>query len=274
MTDRKDRILRQLLATALFAPLTTGLVSCAAAAPKPAVMPRHLLHSPCAQARSLPGDPEVDPILFAGCDDAARTEFLRSNIGATVLIRVASFDETGDRLKYAGGTGTVIDADGTVVTAYHVVDDAEFVVVTLQELSPNGQGVRRLRDIPMRVAAVSPENDAALLRPSRVAALPAPMVLCRHRLPAENDVLWHFGRTTTWAAGKVANVNVRANGVSVMEVDVRINFGDSGGPLVNAAGQLVGITLSMSDTNTMYFVPIDQALKALKYEGGADACPE
>lgn len=258
---------------ALFSFSLTGLGACASRV-SPTTIPRHLLHSPCAHARSLPGDPETDPILFAGCDDEARTVFIRANIAATVLIRVSRFESETGQLKYSGGTGTVIDAGGTVVTAFHVIKDHEFVVVTLQELTANGQGIRRLRDIPMSVVAVSPENDVALLRPSHAVPMPDPMTLCRRQRPAEHEVLWHFGRTTTWAAGEVTSTNALANDVRVMEVDVRINFGDSGGPLVNAAGQLVGITLSMSDKNTMYFVPIDQALTALGFSGGTDACSE
>jgi len=275
MIHIKPLFLRKIAGNAFLALLAAGLTACAAPAPKPpTLMPRHLLHSPCAQARELPDDPDADPILFAGCDDAARTEFLRSNIGATVLLRESEYDEAAGQLKYTGGTGIVIDELGTVLTANHVISDADYIVATLQDLTENGQGIKRLRDVPMSVVAVSPENDAALLRPSHATAMPAPMVLCRHRLPAVDDVLWHFGRTTTWAAGKVSQLDVRVNSIDVIEVDVRVNFGDSGGPLVNAAGELVGITLSKSGENTMFVVLIDQALTALKYDGGTDACPE
>jgi S1-C subfamily serine protease len=269
-----DRVRIRVLSRVSAFILISSLAVAGCAARQPMAIPRHLLHSPCAHAKDVPGDKTADPILFAGCDDAERSAFIRRNIAATVVIFVGRYSEKDQALKYAAGTGTIIDEEGTVLTAFHVIEDAEFVTVTLQQLSDNGQSVKHLRDVPMRVSAVSPDTDTALLRPSHVTAMPKPMPLCRHDQPKNGDLLWHFGRTTTWAAGKVTATDVTANGVSVIEVDVRVNFGDSGGPLVNASGQLVGVTLSMHDKATMYFVHVDRALKALGYKGTQDACPE
>ncbi len=257
----------------LISVLFIGLTACAGPRKESERLPSHLLHSGCAQLKDVPGDPTAEPQLFAGCDQAALAAFIRRNIDSTVSIKVARYVAEEKRLKYFAGTGAVIDADGTIITAYHVVKNAEWVVVSARRLSADGQSVARLWDIPVKVTAISAANDAALLRPKYPVPLPPPLPICAAGRPAKGELLWHFGLTTSWAAGEVVERTVIANGTDSLSVDVRVNLGDSGGPFVNERGQVVAVTLAMNEKKTAYAVPIGQALKALGYSGPAkDVC--
>ncbi len=253
--------------------LFIGLLSCAGPKEEAQRLPQHLLQSRCAHLKSVPGDATASPLLFAGCDAAARAAYIRRAIDSTVQIQVARYEPAEKRLKYFTGTGAVIDADGTVITAYHVVKGAEWIVISPRRLSNDGESVGRLLDLPAKVTAISVENDAALLRPKYPSPLPPPLPLCRTGRPAAGELLWHFGLTTTWAAGEVIERSVIANGTDALSVDVRVNLGDSGGPFLNERGEIVAVTLAMNEKKTAYAVPIGQALKAMLYAGPAkDVC--
>lgn len=237
------------------------------------VIPPHLLHADCVKEMNVPGDSTADPILVAGCDDTERTAFIRKGISATVSVTVDGFPSNSDRLTHSGGTGVIIGDDGTILTAYHVIEDAAFVSVGIRELSSDGQSVREIRKVPVDVVAVSKEKDSALLRPKRKVPMPAPMHV-RHLRPAKGELVWHFGMTTTWSSGTVSDPSTTSIGISpVVQTLIRGNQGDSGGPFVSAKGDLVGTMLSVSDDKkTSYFMPIAESLQALGYDTDANLC--
>jgi S1-C subfamily serine protease len=240
-------------------------------------VPRHLLDAECAQALEIPDDDDADPVLVPGCDEVARSAFFTRMIAATVTVSVDGFPAGSDRLKYGGGTGVVIDHDGSILTANHVIEDAVSVTVHIRELSSDGQSVKTVRDVPVDVIAVSKEHDAALLRPRRKVPMPAPLPI-RFLRPDKDEQVWHFGKTTTWAAGKVTDLFHVWNpepGRKIITVGaaIRGNQGDSGGPFVTDDGRLVGIMLAVTnDKKTSFFLPVADALTALGEPKDAGIC--
>jgi len=216
-----------------------------------------------------PADPLAGSTLDDGLDDAARTEFIRRNIAATVRIQVTRYVR-GKGVSYCGGTGVVIN-DRHVLTAAHVVENADYVSVTVRRLDPDGLTIHDLTTVPMRVAArdEAANPDIALLEVEYSDRFVDVMsIVPRNYVPRRDDLLWHFGRTTRWQRGKVigrvAADDRRADVRNSIETDFLVQPGDSGGPVVTPDGRLAGIILRRDEVNTTgFFVAVNEGMDAL-----------
>ncbi|HWV15872.1 MAG TPA: trypsin-like peptidase domain-containing protein [Cellvibrio sp.] len=155
-----------------------------------------------------------------------------------------------DVLSVPAGTGTgfVWGQQGYIVTNYHVVENANKVMITLQDQST----------WPAEVIGLAPERDLAVLKikapVEKLIALPlgdsSQLSVGRKVLAIGNP----FGLDATLTTGVVSALgreiespNKRKIG-NVIQTDAAINPGNSGGPLLNSQGQLIGV-------NTMIFSP-------------------
>ncbi|HSD11945.1 MAG TPA: serine protease [Patescibacteria group bacterium] len=242
----------------LFAAYLSTLGACATA---------QQLH-PCIESSPAirPADPCAD-VPRAAC--AARMDYVRRMYASTVRIHVSSY-AASEGMSYHAGTGAVIDDRGTVLTAYHVVQNARLVIVGARRLSDDGRSTVNLRDIPMRVAATAPALDVALLVPDGEGErLPTPLVV-RRDAPAAGERLWHFGHVSFWSHGRVEETGVTYDGTAgLTRVDFPCRHGDSGGPFVDAEGRLVGVLLKKDGAEEgagrTYYLPVGAALDALGY---------
>jgi len=222
----------------------------------------------------LPSDPgpvcadsRTDP---KGPDECGRrlSAFIRRNIAATVTVLPIAYSEDKGNLQKVG-TGAVIRPDGLVLTAYHVIKDAEYIMVQIRGADLE-QGVRvvPLKTVPMEVAVAYPEKDIALLRPRHPTAFPLEMSAAADWQPRAGELLWHFGQTSVGLRGRLAAWPVDLpkmglSGTAAMEVACR--NGDSGGPVVTLDGRLVGIVLaSVEGEDLTYFMPIGEILPLLE----------
>ncbi len=231
--------------------LTLPLAACASA---PVPM------RPCIDT-SVRKPPELCPNLsVAAC--AERVAYARKSIASTVYVHSSKYDAK-DGMSYSGGTGTIIDSAGGVLTAEHVVTDAMFVTVSTRRLSDDGKDVLRVRDVPMRVVIASKERDVALLRPLvQGETFPAPMPIYRGVPPGADD-LWQFGSTSFWMHGGFLKADACAGDkCGLFKVDLVSNPGDSGGPLVTTRGEIAGVLIRNDGHGKAptYFVPIETAL--------------
>ena len=136
----------------------------------------------------------------------------------------------------------MIDSAGLVLTNHHVVADADYLAVTVNETDK----------FPVVLVAEDPQNDIAVLRvnPEAVAAL-APIPLADDSLdrPAvsEGERVISIGNPMAAAqiltAGIVGKVEENA-----IHSDININPGNSGGPLFSMRGQAVGISTFIQGT--------------------------
>jgi S1-C subfamily serine protease len=145
------------------------------------------------------------------------------------------------RQGQATGSGIVIDSNGTILTNYHVVENAIKVQVSFEK----GQNVEAT------VVGKDPSNDLAVLRISTDGLTLHPLTLGDSGAVQVGDPVLAIGnpfdleRTLTTGVISALQRQITApNGFAidnVLQTDAPINPGNSGGPLLNAAGQVIGI---------------------------------
>jgi len=166
------------------------------------------------------------------------------------------------------GTGLVVNADGSILTALHVVADATAIQVTFAD------GTKAAA----QVASSTPERDMAVLTPAAQPEVVVPAVLGSSQAVAVGDraiAVGHpLGLVGSVTAGVISGLDrsmplgdtgQRVDGL--IQFDAAVNPGSSGGPLLNARGETIGIVTALANPSAQgYFigigfaVPIDAAL--------------
>lgn len=168
------------------------------------------------------------------------------------------------------GSGFIISADGYILTNNHVVENADEILVRLNDRS----------EYLAEVIGTDPSSDLALLK---VAAknLPAVKIGDSDKLQVGEWVLAigsPFGFDYSVTAGIVSakgRALPRETYVPFIQTDVAINPGNSGGPLFNLKGEVVGInsqiyTRSGGFMGLSFAIPMQLALEVadqLKNQG-------
>jgi putative serine protease PepD len=141
----------------------------------------------------------------------------------------------------ATGSGFIVDADGTVVTAAHVVDEASSVTVILDDGTTRKAeilGIDEATDLAvirfdasgLELEPLELGDSSALNVGASVAAIGAPF-----------EYAWSL--STGIVSGLDRTIEA-PNGFTVshaIQTDAAVNPGNSGGPLLNAAGEVVGV---------------------------------
>jgi S1-C subfamily serine protease len=170
------------------------------------------------------------------------------------------------RQGQATGSGIVIDGNGTILTNYHVVENAIKVTVSFEK----GKAVEA------QVLGKDPSNDLAILRISTDGLTLHPLTLGSSGAVQVGDPVYAIGnpfdleRTLTTGVISALQREITApNGFTidnVLQTDAPINPGNSGGPLLNAAGQVIGINSQIEtggsgdgSVGIGFAVPIDKA---------------
>ncbi|MFN2244198.1 MAG: S1C family serine protease [Anaerolineae bacterium] len=140
------------------------------------------------------------------------------------------------------GSGFVYDAEGHIVTNYHVIEGADELLVTLS----NGQVY------DATVVGSDPANDLAVICIDAGADLPAPLTM------GDSDNLRvgqfvvaignPYGLQQTLTTGVVSALGRVIEGASdnsfigeAIQTDAAINPGNSGGPLLDLQGRVIGV---------------------------------
>ncbi len=154
----------------------------------------------------------------------------------------------------ARGSGFIIDPQGYILTAHHVVDEAKEIEIRLANR-------QRLRG---QVVATDAQVDFAIIKINGQPEFPF--------LPlGDSDVLkvgelvgslgYPFGLESSLHVGIVSRRGKRQNTSAAFEhiqVDSPANSGESGGPVVNMKGHVVGMLTQASENRTIGFaVPIN-----------------
>jgi serine protease Do len=138
------------------------------------------------------------------------------------------------------GSGVIIDkAKGYVVTNYHVVKEADRIMVRL------GPG----NDVRARLVGADPKSDLAVLRIKADLKVQAQWG-DSEQLDTGEWVLaigspLGFDHSVTAGIVSATERNGISEYESFIQTDAAINLGNSGGPLVNLAGKVVGINTAM-----------------------------
>jgi putative serine protease PepD len=210
--------------------------------------------------------------LYAGASAGVVDITAKGTTSAGENAPVAPFGGTPQQQEStATGTGFVIDEEGHIITASHVVDGASSITI-------------RLEDGTTRKATVLGQDDA-----TDVAVLKIdPAGLELHPLPLGSSASLDvgdeiaaigdpFGYERSISTGIVSGVDrtIEApNGFTVahaIQTDAAMNPGNSGGPLLNAAGEVVGIADQIAtgggaeqSAGVGFAVPIDLVKAALE----------
>jgi S1-C subfamily serine protease len=175
------------------------------------------------------------------------------------------------------GTGVIVNADATILTAFHVVKDAGSIKVTFADGTTSAA----------TVAQANPAIDIAALSPGTLPSVVVPAVLgSSDRLSVGDNVVAignQLGLTRTTTTGVVSGLDRHAtnddgaNLVGLIQFDAAVNPGSSGGPLVDGKGETIGIVVALANPTAArtfigvgFAVPIGAALAA----GGGARVPQ
>jgi S1-C subfamily serine protease len=173
--------------------------------------------------------------------------------------------------RSALGAGVVVNAQGLVLTALHVVDGGGGIQVQFADgTRATGRVVRR-----------QPENDIAVLGVDRLSQVVVPAVL--GGVANVGDAVFPVGNPLGLPGSLTAGV-VSALDRSVdtgagrslkglIQFDAAVNPGNSGGPLLDRDGHVVGIVTALANPSKQpYFVGIGFAVP-IAAAGGAAGAP-
>uniref|UniRef100_A0A1J3DQX3 Putative protease Do-like 14 n=1 Tax=Noccaea caerulescens TaxID=107243 RepID=A0A1J3DQX3_NOCCA len=173
------------------------------------------------------------------------------------------------------GSGTIIDADGTILTCAHVVVDFQNirqsskgrVDVTLQD-GRTFEGVVVNADL---------QSDIALVKIKSNTPLPTAKLGFSSKLRPGDWVLavgCPLSLQNTVTAGIVSCVDRKSSDLGLggirreyLQSDCAINAGNSGGPLVNLDGEVVGVNIMkvLAADGLGFSVPIDSVSKIIQH---------
>ncbi len=182
-------------------------------------------------------------------DEQNNIEVYRAVSPGVVMVTSLSFsDDFFDPGEREGtGSGSVIDAEGHVLTNNHVVEGAQKLTVSFGEST-----------YPAKVVGRDPDTDLAVLQVDAPRAILKPVpfgdsdkVVVGQKVLAIGNP---FGFARTLTTGVISGLQrpIRAHNGRLIEgalqTDASINPGNSGGPLLDSTGRIIGI-------NTMIYSP-------------------
>ena len=172
----------------------------------------------------------------------------------------------------ASGAGVVVDANGQILTARHVVQGATSIEVTFSDGTKSAA----------TIVSEQPDNDIAVLKPAQLPGILVPAVL-GGGVQIGDDVYatgHPFGFADSLSAGVVSGLDRTvpiAEGQTLkglIQFDAAVNPGNSGGPLLNRAGQVVGIVTALANpADEKFFVGLGFAVP-IGTAGGAAGAPQ
>jgi S1-C subfamily serine protease len=164
---------------------------------------------------------------------------------APAMVVITSEGTTGPAATEGLGSGIVVNKQGEILTALHVVRGATSVKVSF----PDGT------DSAASVQSTDPAHDIAVLMPARLPAVVVPAVLGGGAQVGDDvfAVGHPLGLVDTLTAGVVSGLDRSFKGpdgrtlTGLIQFDAAVNPGNSGGPLLNQQGQVIGIVTGLAN---------------------------
>ena len=142
-------------------------------------------------------------------------------------------------VERGSGSGVIFDASGHIITNYHVVAEAQEIVVSLSDG----------RTVPGRVQGIDPATDLAVVKIETGGIQPArfgdsdSLQVGEPAIAVGNPLGLELKGSVT--AGVISALNrtldIGERRFRLIQTDAAINPGNSGGALANADGEVVGI---------------------------------
>lgn len=192
----------------------------------------------------------ADYLTFKTEDEANSTEIYQKASPAVVHVTSTAlqrsfFNRNVHEVPQGSGSGFVWDKNGLIVTNYHVIHNANRLIIELHDKS----------QWDAEIIGLAPEKDLAVLRIEAPAELLFPLPTGdSSELEVGRKVLAignPFGLDTTLTTGVVSALGREIDAPNnrrirnVVQTDAAINPGNSGGPLLNSLGQLIGVNTAI-----------------------------
>jgi 2-alkenal reductase len=203
-----------------------------------------------AQARDV-APREVQPRGALQPDEAAVVRLFETSSPSVAYITTETVQRSvfGEERGQGAGSGFVWDAQGHVVTNFHVVEGARRVFVQLDAGKP----------VEAELIGAAPEYDLAVVRLLKLPPGLRPLPLGSSRDLKIGQTVYAignpFGLSRTLTRGIVSaldrelpTANFREV-LGVIQTDAAINPGNSGGPLLDSAGRLVGVNSAIRSSS-------------------------
>ena len=203
---------------------------------------------------STPAIPAPARVTYAAAVERAEPAVVNIYTARSVVERVAPLGQGlfGDflpryrrRIERSLGSGVIVDAQGHIVTNYHVIAQADTIRVQLAD----GRGA------DAHIVGRDPDTDLAVLKID-LPNLPVAPFGRSDQLKVGDVVLAignPIGLSQTVTHGIVSATSRQQLGIAPLEdfiqTDAPINFGNSGGALVDSSGNLIGINTAIVAKN-------------------------
>jgi S1-C subfamily serine protease len=171
------------------------------------------------------------------------------------------------------GSGVIINRQGQIMTAQHVIGDATAIEVTFADGTTSSA----------EVVSSTPERDTAILAPAQRPRVTVPAVVGGGVQVGDEtfSVGNPLGLVSSMTSGVVSGLDrsiQREDGSGeldgLIQFDAAVNPGSSGGPLLNRQGQVVGIVTALANpTGQRFFVGIGFAVP-IESAGGGTRLPQ
>ncbi|WP_420844629.1 S1C family serine protease [Legionella cardiaca] len=170
------------------------------------------------------------------------------------------------QVNAGAGSGIIWDAQGHIVTNFHVINGADNLTVSIGKLT-----------VPAKVVGAEPRKDIAVLAIKSPKALELLKSFTPFELTHTNELLVGqktiaignpFGLDHSLTVGVISALGRQvpgAGGVTIrdmIQTDTSINPGNSGGPLLDSKGRLIGLNTAIysnsgSSAGVGFAVPAD-----------------
>lgn len=224
-------------------------------------------------APAPPGQDEIDESVQQAIASATPPPPYSVQVYQTILpslVLIQTEREQTAEERFGVGSGVVVNTEGDVLTALHVVADAAEIQVHFADGSQS----------TAQILAAEPENDIAVLRPDQLPEWIVPAILGNPGAMRVGDEAFAVGNplglVASLSAGVISgfdrSVPVREGDrrlEGLIQFDTAVNPGNSGGPLLNRQGHVVGIVTGLANPSEQSFfvgvgfaVPIGTAVSA------------
>lgn len=167
------------------------------------------------------------------------------------------------------GSGFFINADGHIITNYHVIAQASNVEVQIPSLG--------LERFDASIVGVSPERDIALIKltPEAFTAITKELKNIPFLKLGDSDLVFRsqevlalgypLGQSKLKSTMGIVSGRERLGHFGYIQITAPLNPGNSGGPALNTSGEVIGINSSgiLDAQNVGYIIPINEVKNAL-----------
>ncbi len=220
-----------------------------------------------------PGRPPAEPRAIMPRGDLAEDEksmialFRQASPSVvhitTLAVRQDAFSFDVLQIPQGTGSGFIWDADGHIVTNFHVIQNADAATVTMADHS----------NWKAHLVGAHPDKDLAVLRVDapQAALHPIPIGTLRDLQVGQKvfAIGNPFGLDQSLTTGIISALGREIQSVTrrairdMIQTDAAINPGNSGGPLLDSAGRLIGVNTAIYSPSGVsagigFAIPVDE----------------